>query len=155
MHASKAELWSELNNRQHKLARQRSELAARERAAPKINDELFVLAAESLRGVQDATKLAAAHLDGDIDERLGEARDMAAQSMIAVRSNARPVPRPSPSLTSTPRLTTRVCSLPQFIGSRLAARSRARSASSPPTNSSTRQAQFERTTIRSVLQARA
>ena len=52
--ASKAELWSELRKQEHKLARQRSELAARERAAPKINDELFVLAAESLRGVQDA-----------------------------------------------------------------------------------------------------
>ena len=148
MHASKAELWSHLKDRERKLARQRSDLAARERAAPKINDELFVLAAESLRGVQDATKLAAAHLDGDIDERLGEARDMAAQSMIAVRSNARPVPRPSPSLTSTPRLTTRVCSLPQFIGSRLAARSRMRSASSPRTNSSTRQPQFTSTTTR-------
>ena len=58
----KAALLYELYERERSLARQRSELAATERAAPKSNDELFVVAAESLR-VQAATK-ASACLEG-------------------------------------------------------------------------------------------
>ena len=77
----KAALLNELYERERSLARQRSELAAGERAAPMTNTELFVVAAESLR-VQAASK-ACARLEGFGGERLDEARARAAQGKIA------------------------------------------------------------------------
>ena len=126
----KAALLYELYERERSLARQRSELAAGERAAPKSNTELFVVAAESLR-VQAASK-ASARLEGFGGERLDEARARAAQGKIAGRSNVRPTPRYFPSLARAHPSLVCVCLPAQFIWSRAAARSSRRSATSSP-----------------------
>ena len=127
----KAALLYELYERERSLARQRSEVAAGERAAPMTNTELFVVAAESLR-VQAASK-ASARLEGFGGERLDEARARAApQGTIAGRSNVRPTPRHSPSLARAHPSLVCVCLPAQFIWSRAAARSSRRSATSSP-----------------------
>ena len=126
----KAALLYELYERERSLARQRSEVAAGERAAPMTNTELFVVAAESLR-VQAATK-ASARPEGFGGERLDEARARAAQGKIAGRSNVRPTPRHSPSLARAHPSLVCVCLPAQFIWSRAAARSSRRSATSSP-----------------------